>query len=53
MSIDAHLAVEVPTLETERLKLRAHRLEDFVHCAAMWADPEVTRYIGGKPYTEE
>jgi RimJ/RimL family protein N-acetyltransferase len=53
MSIDAHLTVEVPTLETERLKLRAHRLEDFVHCAAMWADPEVTRYIGGKPHTEE
>lgn len=43
----------VPILETERLKLRGHRLDDFVHCAAMWADPEVTRYIGGKPLTEE
>ncbi len=53
MSIDAHLTVGAPTLETERLKLRAHRLEDFVHSAAMWADPEVTRYIGGKPHTEE
>jgi len=42
-----------PTLETARLKLRAHRLEDFAACAAMWADPVVTRYIGGKPLTEE
>jgi RimJ/RimL family protein N-acetyltransferase len=53
MSFSSHRPTEVPILETERLKLRAHRLEDFVHCAAMWADPEVTRYIGGKPHTEE
>ena len=33
--------------------LRAHRLDDFVHCAAMWADPNVTRYILQKPLTEE
>jgi RimJ/RimL family protein N-acetyltransferase len=45
--------VEVPTLETPRLKLRGHRLEDFNHSTAMWADPLVTRYIGGKPLTEE
>src|SRR5271170_6882454 len=44
---------EPPSLETERLTLRGHRLEDFVQCAAMWADPHVTRYIGGKPLTEE
>jgi len=45
--------IGIPTLETERLKLRGHRLDDFPHCAAMWADPNVTRYIGGKPLTEE
>ncbi len=39
-------------IETERLILRGHRLEDFGDCAAMWADPEVTRYIGGKPLSE-
>ena len=44
---------KVPILETERLKLRGHRLDDFAHCAAMWADPNVTRYIGGKPLSEE
>jgi RimJ/RimL family protein N-acetyltransferase len=43
----------VPIIETERLKLRAHRQEDFAACAAMWSDPEVVRYIGGKPLTGE
>jgi RimJ/RimL family protein N-acetyltransferase len=43
----------VPVLETERLRLRGHSLSDFVHCAAMWADPKVTEHIGGKPLTEE
>jgi RimJ/RimL family protein N-acetyltransferase len=45
--------LEVPILETLRLKLRGHRLDDFVHCAAMWADPGVTRFIGGQPLREE
>jgi RimJ/RimL family protein N-acetyltransferase len=43
----------VPVIETIRLKLRGHRLEDFSSCAAMWADPLVTRFIGGKPSTEQ
>jgi RimJ/RimL family protein N-acetyltransferase len=42
-----------PPLETARLKLRAHRLEDFDSSFAMWSDPGVTRYIGGKPSTEQ
>jgi RimJ/RimL family protein N-acetyltransferase len=45
--------IKVPILETERLKLRGHRLEDFAQCAAMWADPLVIRYVGRKPLTEE
>ena len=44
---------DVPVLETERLKLRGHRLDDFPDSAAMWADPRVIRYIGDKPLTEE
>jgi RimJ/RimL family protein N-acetyltransferase len=44
---------EAPVLETERLRLRGHRLDDFVDCAAMWADPRVTRYIGGRPFSEQ
>ena len=48
-----HSPTEVPVIETEHLTLRGHRLDDFVDCAAMWADPVVTRHIGGKPFSEE
>ena len=37
---------QVPVLETERLRLRGHRLDDYASCAAMWADPVVTRHFG-------
>ncbi len=43
----------VPVLETERLTLRGHRLDDFPASAAMWADPVVTRHFGGKPLSNE
>lgn len=43
----------VPVLETERLRLRAHTLNDFEASAAMWADERVTRFIGGKPSVRE
>jgi RimJ/RimL family protein N-acetyltransferase len=42
-----------PSINTERLLLRAHRLDDFDAYAAMWADETVTRYIGGKPFSRE
>jgi RimJ/RimL family protein N-acetyltransferase len=42
-----------PRLETERLILRAHVLDDFADSATMWSDPVVTRYIGGAPLGEE
>jgi RimJ/RimL family protein N-acetyltransferase len=45
--------MQIPVLETERLKLRGHRLDDFAACAAMWADPVVSRQLGRKPFTEE
>lgn len=37
-------------LETERLLLRMIRLEDFEAYAALGADPEVMRYLGGKTW---
>lgn len=43
----------IPTLETERLRLRAHTLEDVPSSVAMWSDPRVTRFIGGIPATEQ
>ena len=42
-----------PVLQTERLILRGHTVAGFDACAAMWADPRVTLYIGGRPFTEE
>ena len=42
-----------PTLESDRLIFRAHTLDDYADLAAMWADPEVTRHIGGRPFTSE
>jgi RimJ/RimL family protein N-acetyltransferase len=40
-------------LETERLVLDGHVAEDFEPLAAMWADPEVARFIGGRPSTPQ
>ena len=36
-----------PTLETDRLILRPTAAEDFEPWAAVMADPQVARYIGG------
>lgn len=40
-----------PIVETERVILRADRAQDFDDFAALWADPGITRYIGGKPFS--
>lgn len=37
---------------TARLVLRGYAADDFADCAAMWADREVTRFIG-QPSTDE
>jgi RimJ/RimL family protein N-acetyltransferase len=42
-----------PMLVTDRLRLRAHTAADFEASAAMWGNPEVTRFIGGRPFTPE
>jgi len=44
---------EAPTLHTERLSLRGHRLDDMGNCVSLWSDPVVTRHIGGRPFSEE
>lgn len=42
------MPLEIPTLETERLILRAPEPGDFEAWAAFCADEEAARYIGGK-----
>lgn len=49
----SHLAVDIPILETARLRLRAHQAEDLLECARMWSDPKVTQYIRATPFSAE
>src|SRR5215472_3486809 len=45
-------AFEIPTLTTDRLRLRAFCADDLDAYAAMRANPEVVRYLGpGRPST--
>lgn len=48
-----HSASAIPVIQTARLTLRGHTVADFDECAAMWADPLVTRHIGGRPSSPE
>jgi RimJ/RimL family protein N-acetyltransferase len=42
--------IEIPTLETERLRLRGFRADDFPAYARLVADPVVTQHLGdGRP----
>lgn len=45
--------VDVPVIETARLRLRGHRRGDLDAATAKWADPVVTRFTGGRPFTRE
>lgn len=42
-----------PVLTTARLTMTPHRVADFADLAAMWADPQVVRFLGGTPSTAE
>ena len=45
--------VDIPKLETPRLRLRARRLDDFDAFAEIWASPSVVRFVGGVPLSRE
>ncbi|MCF3639512.1 GNAT family N-acetyltransferase [Rhizobium sp. TRM95111] len=51
--MNKHYLRTVPTLETRRLILRSHRIEDFDSYAALWADEGVVRHIGSTPANRE
>lgn len=46
-------ALNIPTLETERLVLRAHCEADFEPMLADWQDPAVLHYIHAQPLTRQ
>jgi RimJ/RimL family protein N-acetyltransferase len=43
----------MPELLTTRLRMRPHVAADSPHVAALWGNPEVTRWIGGAPSTAQ
>ncbi len=45
--------MNAPEIITDRLRMRRHLIDDFDASLAMWSDPAVTRYIGGRPSTAE
>ena len=45
--------MHVESIETDRLTLRVHRVQDFEDSYSMWSDPTVTRFITGKPSSRE
>jgi len=45
--------LDVPVLETPRLVLRGHRLEDFEAMVAIWTDPIVQKHFHGAVSTRE
>jgi RimJ/RimL family protein N-acetyltransferase len=47
------LVTDAPVLETERLILRGHGVDDLDAVFAMWSDPAVVEHITGKPSTRE
>jgi RimJ/RimL family protein N-acetyltransferase len=53
MSSQPPAATLIPVIHTERLILRAHTPNDFLTSAALWADSNVTHFIGGRPLSEE
>ncbi len=53
MATAFHARGVVPEIDTDRLSLRGHCIEDLADSVALWGDPVVTRFIGGKRMSEE
>ncbi len=44
-------ASDAPVIDTPRLRLRGHRVDDFEASATMWGNEIVTRHVGGRTST--
>jgi RimJ/RimL family protein N-acetyltransferase len=49
MALRSPQLTAAPAIETERLRLRGHCVDDFADCVAMWSEPDVVRYTIGEP----
>lgn len=47
------MTINIPTIETERLKLRAFTADDWESYAEMYSDESFFRYLSGKPLSKE
>lgn len=45
--------MQIPALDTDRLTLRGPTLADVDDAYAMWSDPAVVRFIGGRVFNHE
>ena len=45
--------MQIPRLETDRTILDAHGVDDLENNHALWSNPEVVRYISGRPFTRQ
>jgi RimJ/RimL family protein N-acetyltransferase len=45
--------MEIPVIETARLRLRVHYPSDLAASVAMWQEPDFYRHLAGKPLPEE
>jgi len=45
--------MEIPLIETPRLRLRGHYPSDLAASVAMWQEPAFYQYLGGQPLPEE
>jgi RimJ/RimL family protein N-acetyltransferase len=46
-------SLDIPVIETERLRLRGHRADDLTAMLAMWGDTQVIRFTSGKPLAQD
>jgi RimJ/RimL family protein N-acetyltransferase len=53
MPLSRWTGTTAPTLETARLRMRAHTVDDAAAGAALWAEPAVVRHISGQPSTPQ
>jgi len=53
MSPMSPASLDIPVLETPRLILRGHRLEDYEAMVAIWTDPIVRKHFHNRPSTRE